>query len=255
MATAILVRHGRTTANSDGVLAGRSRGVALDEVGRAQAAAAGERLAGLPLAMLATSPLRRCRQTAAAILAAREPRGSAPVRAVTERGLLECDYGEWQGQSLRALAKHPLWPVVQVQPSAVTFPAGESLPGMSARVVAAVRGRDAEVTERDGPEACWVAVSHADPIKAVVADALGMHLDLFQRLVVDPGSVTVIRYGTPRPFVVALNTQAGDLGWLAPPPRRRRRRGGAARSGADAVVGGVGGGVVGGGAGPVPPPA
>lgn len=238
MATVILVRHGRTTANASGMLAGRLKGVRLDEAGRAQAAAAGERLAAVPLTALVTSPLERCRQTAREILS----RQCGTPAQLTDRALTECDYGEWQGQSLKTLVKDPLWRVVQAQPSAVEFPGGESMAAMQARAVAAVRRHDAAVTAEHGPDAVWAAVSHGDIIKAVLADALGLHLDLFQRLHVDPASLSIVRYTDARPYVLASNTHAGDLGWLAAPPKRRRRR----RSD-DAVVGG--------GAGPTDEPA
>ncbi len=232
MATVVLVRHGRSSANVEGVLAGRARGVRLDDTGLEQAARVGERLAAVPLAAVVTSPLERCRQTAAAVVAAQP--AERGVRAVTDRGLVECDYGEWQGRTIKELLKEPLWKTVQTQPSAVLFPGGESMAAMQARVVAAVRAHDAEVEAEHGPGAVWAAVSHGDLIKAVLADALGMHLDLFQRLHVDPASVSVVRYTVTRPFVLATNTHAGDLGWLAPPRRKGRRR----RASEDAVVGG-----------------
>ena len=228
MATLILVRHGRTTANASGTLAGRLPGVKLDETGRAQAARAGERLAPVPLSLVVSSPLERCKQTARAILAARE--GQAPA-LVTERGLSECDYGEWQGRSIRELAKEKLWKTVQTQPSAAVFPGGESMSTMQARAVAAVRRHDAAVQQEYGDAGVWLAVSHGDVIKSILADALGMHLDLFQRITVDPASISIIRYTEARPFVLATNTHAGDLSWLAPTKKRRRTRG-------DAVVGG-----------------
>ncbi len=242
MATAILVRHGRTTANATGVLAGRTAGVRLDETGRAQAAAAGERLSVVPLAKVVTSPLERCRQTAAAILGPQSP-GAAGVALKSEidRGLLECDYGEWQGEQLKVLAKHKLWPVIQSQPSSVTFPGGESMVAMSSRAISAVRRHDAAVTAEHGDSAVWVAVSHGDVIKAIVADALGMHLDLFQRINIDPASLTIIRYTTARPYVLSVNTHAGDLSWLRPAPAKKGRS--RRKSSPEAVLGG--------GAGPV----
>ncbi|GAB3262963.1 histidine phosphatase family protein [Nocardioides dilutus] len=236
MATVILVRHGRTTANVSGVLAGRASGVSLDDLGRTQAAAVGERLAAVPLVAVVSSPLDRCKQTAAAIAGAQQGK---PAR-LTDKGLTECDYGEWQGRELKTLAKEALWKTVQTQPSAAVFPGGESMTAMQARAVTAVRRRDAAFEQEHGPGAVWVAVSHGDVIKSVLADALGMHLDLFQRLHVDPASVSIIRYTSARPFVLASNTHAGDLAWLA--PRKRGRGRGSARS--DAMVGG--------GAGPSP---
>jgi probable phosphomutase (TIGR03848 family) len=238
MATVILARHGRTEANASGRLAGRTRGVHLDESGRAQARAAAERLAGLPLAAVVTSPLERCRETARELV--RSHPAKPPLH--TDRGLLEVDYGAWSDRPLKELAKEPLWKVVQAHPAAAAFPDGESMRAMSARVVAAVRGWDAAVEAEHGPDAVWVAVSHGDPVKAVLADALGLHLDQFQRVVVDPASLSVVRYTPVRPFVVSVNTVAGDLSGLAPPPRRRRSRRRYDADG-DAVVGGGAGGL------------
>jgi probable phosphomutase (TIGR03848 family) len=241
VATVILVRHGRTSANVAGMLAGRTPGVRLDDTGLAQAERVAARLAAVPLAAVVSSPLERCRQTASAI--ARSQAGRA--RVVSDRGLTECDYGEWQGKSLRELAKEPLWKVVQGQPSAAAFPGGESLAGMQGRVVDAVRRRDAAVEQQHGPGAVWVAVSHGDLVKAVLADALGMHLDLFQRINVDPASVSIVRYTSSRPFVLAMNTHEGDLSWLVPPPRKGRTR----KTATDAAVGGGAGPAGGVGAG------
>ena len=231
MATVILVRHGRTTANTSGVLAGRTAGVRLDEAGVAQAERTAERLAVVPLVAVVTSPLERCRQTARAIAKAQQ---GTPATA-TERGITECDYGSWQGRSLRELAKEPLWRTVQTQPSAATFPEGESMATMQTRAVAAVRRLDGLYEAEHGPGAVWVAVSHGDIIKSVLADALGMHLDLFQRLNVDPASISIVRYTASRPYVLATNTHAGDLSWLAPPPPKKGSR---AKATTDAVVGG-----------------
>ncbi len=169
MATVILVRHGRSSANTSGILAGRAPGVLLDELGRTQATATGERLSVVPVVAVVSSPLERCKQTAAAILTAQQGR---PAR-LTDKGLTECDYGAWQGSALKTLAKEPLWTVVQTQPSAAAFPGGESLTAMQARAVSAVRRRDAGFEAEHGPGAVWVAVSHGDVIKSVLADALG----------------------------------------------------------------------------------
>jgi probable phosphomutase (TIGR03848 family) len=217
MATVILLRHGRTSANASGTLAGRTRGVHLDDLGRQQAERAAGRLAAVPLADLVSSPLERCRETARAVAAAQ----GAGRRVHTDKGLTECDYGEWQGRPLKELAKVALWKTVQAQPSAVTFPGGESMTQMQARAVDAVRRRDAAIATEHGHGAVWVAVSHGDVIKSVLADALGMHLDLFQRIQVDPASISVIRYTDARPYVLASNTHEGDLSWLAPKKGRR----------------------------------
>ena len=230
----ILVRHGRTEANATGVLAGRTPGVRLDETGEQQAARTAERLATVPLAALVSSPLERCRDTAAAISRAQQGR----VRVTRDKGLTECDYGEWQGRPIKELAKEKLWRTVQTQPSAAVFPGGESMTAMQARGVAAVRRLDAAIEAEHGPAAVWAAVSHGDVIKSILADALGLHLDLFQRIHVDPASISIVRYTATRPYVLATNTHAGDLGWLVPPKRSRGRR---SRRSEDAPVGGGGG--------------
>ncbi|GAB1641158.1 histidine phosphatase family protein [Krasilnikovia sp. MM14-A1259] len=234
MATVLLLRHGRTAANASGGLAGRQP-VELDDTGGEQAKRVGERLSALSLAAVVTSPLRRCRQTLELALPGTDP--------AVDDGLIECGYGDWEGQPLKKLAKDPLWPVVQHHPSAVVFPNGEAMADMSARAVATIRRWDAVVTAEHGPEAVWLACSHGDVIKAIVADAMGLHLDQFQRIVVDPASVTAIRYTPTRPFLVRLNDTA-DLASLVPPkPARRRRSARPAESSDAAVGGGAGAGV------------
>jgi probable phosphomutase (TIGR03848 family) len=230
VATLLLVRHGRTAANVSGTLAGWTPGVGLDDTGRAQAGRLAARLRDLPLTEVVSSPLERCTQTAAALVSERH----LPV-SVDDR-LGECRYGDWTGRSLKELAKEPLWKVVQAHPSAVVFPGadGESLRAVSARAVDLVREVDKRVSTSHGPDAVWVAVSHADVIKAALADALGLHLDEFQRIVVDPCSVSVVHYTPLRSFVARVN-DTGSLAGLVPPPRRRRK----GRTGtSDAVVGG-----------------
>jgi probable phosphomutase (TIGR03848 family) len=210
MATVILVRHGRSTANASGLLAGRAVGVSLDQIGRDQAALSGDRLAPVPLAGVVSSPLERCRQTAQFII---DRQTGVPYTPV-DFDLTECDYGQWQGRTLTDLATEDLWRVVQSQPSAVVFPSGESMAAMQARSVAAIRRHDAAFEAEYGQGAVWAAVSHGDIIKSILADALGMHLDLFQRINVGPASISIVNYGA-RPTVYASNTDGGDLSWLS----------------------------------------
>jgi probable phosphomutase (TIGR03848 family) len=226
--TVILLRHGRTTANAGGVLAGWTPGVHLDDMGRAQADAVAARLAPVPLAAVVSSPLERCQETAGAVLAGRE------LELQSDDRLGEARYGDWTGHTIKDLAKQPLWKVVQQHPSAAVFPGpeGEGLAQTQARAVAAVREWNAKL----GPEAVWLACSHGDVIKAVLADALGLHLDQFQRIVVDPASISVVTYTETRPFVVRMNDTGGDVSALVPPKRRRPRK-----TSSDAVVGGGGG--------------
>lgn len=210
MSTLILLRHGRSTSNTSGVLAGRSPGVELDEKGREQAAQIVERLAPVPLAAIVTSPMTRCVQTVAPLAAARG------VEPLIEPDLTEVDYGEWTNRKLSELGKEDLWKVVQAHPSAAVFPGGEGLAAMQARCVAAVRALDNRIAEEHGPGAVWLACSHGDPIKAIVADALASHLDNFQRIVVDNCSLSVITYTATRPFVARVNDVGGDVAALIP---------------------------------------
>jgi probable phosphomutase (TIGR03848 family) len=227
--TVLLVRHGLTAVTGK-VLLGWTPGVSLDDRGRRQARTLADRLAGVGLAAVVSSPLERCVETATEI-ATRGPaganRGGDGVRVDARLG--ECRYGDWTGRDLASLAKDPLWRTVQEHPSAVVFPGpgGEALRETQARGIAAIR----DWNDRLGPDATWLACSHADVIRAVVADAMGMHLDLYQRIIIDPCSLTVIRYTERRPFLLQLNDLGGPVADLlagqAPPA-----------DGGDAVVGG-----------------
>ncbi|MCM2578256.1 histidine phosphatase family protein [Streptomyces meridianus] len=231
MPTLILVRHGRSTANTSGVLAGWTEGVALDERGAAQAAALPFRLADLPLAAAVSSPLQRCRETLRPLLDARPG-----LAHHTDERIGECRYGDWSGRKLAELSDEPLWSVVQNHPSAAEFPGpdGESVRAMQARAVDAVRDWNARIEAEYGADAVYLMCSHGDIIKSVVADALGLHLDHFQRLSVEPCSVTAIRYTPLRPFVLRLG-DTGEFGGLAPEP------GPAGTASGDAEVGGAAG--------------
>ncbi len=200
----LFVRHGQT-ATTGKVLPGRAPGLHLADTGRAQAAAVADRIATLKkVDAIYCSPLERARETAAPIASARG------LRATVERGLVECDFGEWTGVELKDLAKRPEWGTVQRYPSGFRFPGGESFVEMSARVC-----NTAVKLTTMHPGGVVVAVSHADPIKAAVADALGTHLDLFQRIVVSTCSVSAILYGAGGPAVLTVN-HTGDLASLAP---------------------------------------
>lgn len=225
MTTLILFRHGRTQANASGLLAGWTPGIGLDETGQAQVSAAAARLVAVPLAAVVSSPLQRCTESAQAVLAGRDG-----MEIYTDDRFGECRYGDWTGQPLKTLAKDPLWKVVQQHPSAAVFPGpeGEGLAETSARAVAAVH----EWNTRVGPDATWLACSHGDVIKAVLADALGMHLDLFQRIMIEPASVSVVIYTQTRPFVLRSNDIGGDLSGLIPPKKGRRKRRGMTTDGA-----------------------
>lgn len=239
MTLVLVVRHGLTAVTGT-ALTGRTPGIPLDDRGRAQAAALAERLSPVRLDAIVSSPLERCAQTAAAIAAAqRPPHGEV----LTDDRLIEVGYGDWTGRSLRKLSREPLWRVVQSHPSAVTFPGpdGETLPDIQRRAVAAVR----DWNDKLGPEAVYLICSHADVIKAILADSLGLHLDLYQRIQVDPCSLSVIRYTPLRPFVERLNDTGGSVTALA---RTTQRASDSAQAPApalrpgDAPVGGGAGG-------------
>jgi probable phosphomutase (TIGR03848 family) len=216
VAILLLVRHGHSTANADGVLAGWTSGVGLTDTGREQAERLGRRLRPLTPAHVVTSPLQRCVETAAIALPA------LPARSDERLG--ECHYGAWTGRRLADAATDELWRVVQDDPAAATFPphedfTAESLADMAARVVGGVRAVDAEVEAEHGRGAIWVAVSHGDPIKAVVAEAVGSGIAGLQRVRVDPGSVTAVHVSEHRMVLLASNTSDGDLGPLVALPR------------------------------------
>ncbi len=178
---------------------------ALADAGRQQAEAVAEQLVGLKkVDVVYASPLERARETAAAI--ARR----LGVKVRVERGLTDCDYGDWTGTELKALRRLPEWEAIRHYPSRFRFPSGESFTEMQARL----SGTLARLLERHSGGTV-VAVSHADPIKAAVADAAGTPLDLFQRLVISPCSVSAIAYGDAGPTVLSVNS-LDDLAELRP---------------------------------------
>jgi probable phosphomutase (TIGR03848 family) len=272
MTVVLIVRHG-LTASTGKALTGWLPGVALDDRGRTQAAAVAARLAQVPLAAIVSSPLERCAETASIIAAGHSGPAAAdsagpgadgtgavsangatgaaqlasangqvavaaePIAVQLDDRFGECRYGDWTGQPLRKLARDPLWRVVQAHPSAVRFPgpAGETMAGMQQRAVEAVRDWNARL----GGNAAYVVCSHGDVIKAILADALGMHLDMSQRIQVDPCSLSVIRYTPLRPFVLAMNDTGADATALAGLAKRPVAKPAAQ---ADAQVGGGAGG-------------
>jgi probable phosphoglycerate mutase len=203
--TVLLVRHGQTTTTGS-VLPGRAKGLHLAPVGQEQAARAAERIASVgKVAAVYASPLERTRETAAPIAK------RLGLKVSIARGLIEADFGEWTGRKLAELMKLPEWRKVQSSPSTFRFPNGESFPEMQARIVGAI---DQLVVRHPGERI--VVVSHADPLKEVVAHASGIHLDLFQRIVISPCSITPLLLGGDRPVVLAVNSTGEDLSTLAP---------------------------------------
>ena len=200
----LLVRHGRTPSTGT-VLPGRAPGLHLSDEGRGDAEAVARRIEPFTLKALYTSPLERTRETAAPIARAKK------LRPVVHRGLLECDFGDWTGRKLKVLAQRPEWTTVQRYPSGFRFPGGESFAEMQTRICAAIDGIVA--AHRGGTVVC---VSHADPIKAAVANAIGTPLDLFQRIVISPCSITAIAYSPAGPTVLTVNSITGELKDLRP---------------------------------------
>jgi probable phosphoglycerate mutase len=201
----LLVRHGLTPTTGK-VLPGRAAGLHLAEAGQAQANAAAERIAALSrVDAVYASPLERARETAAPIAKAKG------LRVHIDKGLLECDFGEWTGEELKKLMKLPEWGTVIRAPSTFRFPGGESFNEMQVRIVSAIDRLRA--AHKGGVVVC---VSHADPIKAAVAHAMGTHIDLFQRIVISPCSVTAIAYSPGGPVVLTVNSTGGSLAELRP---------------------------------------
>ncbi|MEV6279797.1 histidine phosphatase family protein [Nocardia sp. NPDC051832] len=208
--TVILLRHGQSTSNTAGTLAGRSAGVDLTDRGADQARSLVDRLAALPIGHIVSSPLLRCQRTISPLA---EKLGLEPE---FDERLLEVDYGDWTGKPLADLVTEPLWKVVQRHASGAVFPGGEGLAQVQARAVAAMREHDRVLAEKNGADVLWVACTHGDVIKSILADAFGIHLDGFQRIVVEPASLSVIRYTPTAPYVWRLNDTGADLSGLAP---------------------------------------
>ncbi|KAA0023627.1 histidine phosphatase family protein [Antrihabitans cavernicola] len=210
--TVILLRHGVSTSNTAHTLAGRSPGIELDDRGRQQAQTLADRLAGVPIDAIVRSPLLRCEQTVAPLA---DDRGLVPI---VEDRLAEVDYGDWTGRKLAELLKEPLWKVVQRHASGAVFPGGEGLADVQHRAVTAIRHHDARLAAEYGRDALWIACTHGDVIKSVLADAFGIHLDGFQRIVAEPASISVVRYTATSPYVWRVNDTGSDLSGLAPKP-------------------------------------
>ena len=203
--TILLVRHGQTPTTGK-VLPGRAKGLHLADEGRRQADITAARIAELKrVDAVYSSPLERAKETAAPISKGRG------LRTRIDRGLFECDFGDWTGAELKKLMRLPEWQTVQKAPSTFRFPNGESFTEMQTRMVSAL-----DRLRGEHPGGTIVCVSHADTIKAAVAHALGTHIDLFQRIVISPASVTAITWGPGGPTVLAVNSTGRPLTDLQP---------------------------------------
>lgn len=201
MKTIFLVRHGRSTANQKGLLAGRAPKVELDEVGKAQAKALGEYFSSTKIDKLISSPLERCLTTAKEI---KNLQGKS-LKVQISQNFIECDYGTWTNKKLSKLSSQSLWKVIQETPSLVTFPKGESMLQMATRASA---GLIKVIEQIKKPKANLIIVTHADLIKALIATTLGMHLDHFQKIIVDPASISTLTFQNNKFFVAGVNDRS-----------------------------------------------
>lgn len=217
-----MIRHAHSQANAQGVLSGRISGVHLSSVGESQAQELITRLGKFKVSSLRISPLERCAETINPWWDAIGKNHNRGVSILKDENLNEVDYGRWSGKKLTILSRHKLWQTVQNNPSAMYFPSGEGLAQMQTRAMRAIH--DAIVVKRKG---ALVLVTHGDVIKSIVASCLGMHLNDFQRIVIDPASVTVIDFSSDKPRLILLNDSRANLeSFLNAPYRKRNLLGG-----------------------------
>lgn len=207
MTLVILVRHAHSSANDLGILAGRSEGIHLSPTGRTQARRLATRIGDLPVKALRSSPLERCLETIAPWLN-KNPAGPVHARPLLkiDPDLQEVDYGLWSGRKLRTLSKDPLWPTIQERPSQVTFPDGESIKGMQERAMRAVENA---LSQRG--KGGVMLVSHGDVVKSIIATSLSMPLDEFQRIVIDPASISILDFSAAKPRLILMNDSHSPL--------------------------------------------
>lgn len=213
MATIYLLRHGRTPANEKGILAGRTKGIFLDDLGILQAQEVAKKLHDIEFKKIIVSPMERCQQTAKIILAGLEK----SIKPVIESGINECNYGDWSNKKLSVLRKKPLWKTVQEKPSLVQFPNGERMEEMLLRTKSTIL----ETASKLKPIENLLVVSHGDPIRTFVADCLGIHLDNFQRITIDPCSISIIKVENNSVQVVSINNRVN----VKQPQKKRKRFG------------------------------
>jgi probable phosphomutase (TIGR03848 family) len=202
----VLLRHAHSIANEQGILAGRIPGISLSEKGRAQSQALAERLKGASITTISCSPLERCQETILPWL--QSDNTLEFLNFSIEDRLNEVDYGSWSGLPLKKLSKDPLWKTIQERPSKVGFPEGERILGMQKRAVEAVK----EIS--GSKKGTHLFISHGDVIKAIAAELLSMKLDTFQKLVIDPASITIFEIEGERVIMTTFNNTSGDLSAL-----------------------------------------
>jgi probable phosphoglycerate mutase len=220
----VLIRHAHSEANAKGILSGRIPGVRLSLAGAKQAQELSLRLGAIKVAELRVSPLERCVETISPWWESTGKKNNPAVEVFEDRNLIEVDYGKWSGKKLTLLSKNKLWKTVQNNPSGMYFPSGEGLAQMQERAMRAVH--DAIESKKKG---AIVLVSHGDVVKSIVASALGLHLDSFQRIVIDPASVSIIDFSGDKPRILLLNDSRADLeSFINAPYRKRNLLGGGA---------------------------
>jgi probable phosphoglycerate mutase len=213
----VLIRHAHSTSNAAGTLSGRLPNVHLSDKGIEQSEELAKRLGFFPVATLRVSPMERCFETISPWLnSVLLPKNQA-LEPMIDQGLTEVDYGTWSGRKLSALSKNKLWGVVQGSPSRMYFPKGEGIAEMQSRAMTSVHEAVASKTSGSA-----VLVSHGDVIKAILASALGMHLDEFQRIVIDPASISILDYSTTKPRVLLLNDSRSVVTDLLLAPKRKK---------------------------------
>ena len=199
MTTVYLVRHGRTPANEKGILAGRTKGVFLDDLGVLQAETLAKSLENIEFKKIIVSPMERCLQTAKIL----NQFSKNPLKPNIDSGISECDYGDWSNKKLSTLRRKPLWKNVQERPSGVQFPNGEKMSDMLDRVKSTIFENASKLKDQDN----MLVVSHGDPIRSFIADSLGIHLDNFQRITIDPCSLSIVRINQGNIQVVSINNR------------------------------------------------
>ena len=218
----VLIRHAHSQSNASGVLSGRIPNVHLSAKGLKQAEQLSERLGSFPVAQLRISPMERCFETISPWLNTYAPKSNSKLEPITDPMINEVDYGDWSGKRLATLSRKKEWKTVQESPSRMYFPGGEGIAAMQARVMKSVH----EVASLPDSKVA-VFVSHGDVIKSIVASALGMHLDEFQRIIIDPASVSVIEYNSVKPRILLVNdTRAVVTDLLKAPKRSKNLLGG-----------------------------
>ncbi|CAN2199711.1 phoE Broad specificity phosphatase PhoE and related phosphatases [Candidatus Nanopelagicaceae bacterium] len=206
MTRILLIRHAHSVANDRGILAGRSPGVVLTAHGSKQAMELAQRLKNVAIAKIHISPLERCHLTINPLLK-KIPVKNRPKIVITE-DLSEVDYGNWTGKKLISLYRDKLWKIVQDRPSAMYFPDGEGLANVQVRAMRAVHGAANE-------SGLQIIVSHGDVIKSIVAAVLGTHMDNFQKIVIDPASITVLDFDGGNFRILTLNNTSTPIAELA----------------------------------------